>query len=127
MLNSFIIILREGFESFLLVAVILTFLRRSGQKWLTSAVFAAIFVGLTASAALGYLLKFGVSDTTLEETFGARAGTYTSQFLNNESLREGVLGLVAIVMVGSLVIHMWRSGPKIQQRMQHRLTAVSSR
>jgi len=127
MLNSFIIILREGFESFLLVAVILTYLRRSGQQWLSSAVFSAIFLGLSASAALGYLLKFGVGDTTLEATFGATAGAYISQFLNNESLREGVLGVVAIIMVGSLVIHMWRSGPRIQQRMQHRLDAVSSR
>ncbi|HEY6120556.1 MAG TPA: FTR1 family protein [Pyrinomonadaceae bacterium] len=127
MLNSFIIIVREGFESFLLVAVILTYLRRSGQTWLTSAVFAAVAVGLSASAALGYVLKFGVSDEALQKSFGATAGTYISQFLNNESLREGVLGVVAIVMVGSLVIHMWRSGPRIQERMQHRLSAVSSR
>lgn len=127
MLNSFIIILREGFESFLLVAVILTYLRRSGQQWLTSAVFAAIIAGLSASAALGYVLKFGVTDETLEKSFGAGAGTYISQFLNNESLREGVLGVVAIVLVGSLVIHMWRSGPRIQARMRHRLSAVSSR
>jgi len=127
MLNSFIIILREGFESFLLVAVILTYLRRAGQKWLTSAVFAALFLGLSCSAALGYVLTFGVSDERLEQTFGSTTGSYVSQFLNNESLREGVLGLVAIVMVGTLVIHMLRSGPKIQQRMQHRLNAVSSR
>jgi len=127
MLNSFIIILREGFESFLLVAVILTYLRRSGQTWLTSAVLAATVAGLSASAALGYLLKFGVTDQTLEKTFGTSAGAYISQFLNNESLREGVLGVVAIVMVGTLVIHMWRSGPRIQERMRHRLSTVSSR
>ncbi len=36
MLNSFIIVLREGFESFLLVAVILSYLKKSGQRWLTS-------------------------------------------------------------------------------------------
>ena len=127
MLNSFIIVMREGFESFLLVAVILTYLRRSGQKWLTSAVFAAIFVGLSTSAALGYLLKFGVNDATLEKTLGTSLGTYASQFLNNESLREGVLGVIAIIMVGSLVIHMWRTGPKLQQKVRHRLDAASSR
>src|SRR6185312_415071 len=110
MLNSFIIVMREGFESFLLVAVILTYLRRSGQKWLNPAVFAAIFVGLSASAALGYLLRFGVSDATLEGTFGTTLGAYASHFLNNESLREGVLGVIAIVMVGTLVIHMWKAG-----------------
>ena len=62
MLNSFIIVLREGFESFLLVAVILTYLRKSGQKWLTSAVYVAIVLALSVSAALGYLLKNGVED-----------------------------------------------------------------
>ena len=54
MLNSFIIVLREGFESFLLVAVILSYLRKSGQKWLTSAVYVGIALAVTASAGLGY-------------------------------------------------------------------------
>ena len=127
MLNSFIIVLREGFESFLLVAVILSYLRKSGQKWLTSAVYIAIAVALSASAALGYLLKQGVDDLGLERLFGATMGAYLNQFLGNEALREGILGLVAMVMVGSLVIYMWRTGPKVQERMRTRLDAVSSR
>jgi high-affinity iron transporter len=127
MLNSFIIVLREGFESVLLVAVILTYLRRSGQQWLSSAVFVAIILGLSASTALGYLLKFGVSDLTLERALGPTLGAYSSQFFNNEALREGVLGAIAVVMVGTLVIHMLWSGPKLQQRMQKRLKVVSSR
>ena len=57
MLNSFIIVLREGFESFLLVAVILSFLRKAGHKWLTSSVYVAIILALATSAGLGYLLK----------------------------------------------------------------------
>jgi high-affinity iron transporter len=127
MLNSFIIVLREGFESFLLVAVILSYLRKAGQKRLTSAVYAAIALGLSVSLALAYVLNNGVEDSTLERTFGSTLGGYISQFFANEALREGILGVVAIVMVGSLVIHMWRTGPKIQQRMRERLSAVSSR
>lgn len=127
MLNSFIIVLREGFESFLLVAVILSYLRKSGQKWLTSAVYVGIAMALSASAALGYLLKQGVDDLGLEKLFGTAMGSYLGQFLGNESLREGILGLIAMVMVGSLVIYMWRTGPKVQQRMRTRLDAVSSR
>jgi high-affinity iron transporter len=126
MLNSFIIVFREGFESILLVAVILSYLRKSGQRWLTSAVYGALFLGLSASAALGYLLRNGVDDATLERVFGAGLGTYVSSFLGNESLREGILGLVAMVMVGSLVIYMWRTGPKVQERMRTRLGVVSS-
>ena len=45
MLNSFIIVLREGFESFLLVAVILSYLHKSGQKWLSPAVYVALGAG----------------------------------------------------------------------------------
>jgi len=127
MLSSFIIILREGFESFLLVAVILSYLRKAGLKWLSPAVYVAIVLALSASAGLGYVLRYGVEDSTLERTFGQKLGSYVSQFLANESLREAVLGLVAIVMVATLVIHMWRTGPKLKERMQHRLSAVSSR
>src|SRR5687768_5056449 len=110
MLNSFIIVLREGFESILLVAIILSFLRKAGHRWLTSSVYVAIAVGLSASLGLGYLLKTGVDDARVESMFGSTVGGYVSQFFANEALREGVLGLVAIVMVGSLVIYMWRSG-----------------
>ena len=127
MLNSFIIVLREGFESFLLVAVILSYLRKSGQKWLSSSVYVAIALGLAASAGLGYLLVSGVDESRLEQIFGEKVGAYAGQFLANEALREGVLGLVAMVMVGTLVIHMWRTGPKLRERMHHRLGEMSSR
>ncbi len=126
MLNSFIIVMREGFESFLLVAVILTYLRKSGQKWLNSTVYLAIVLALSASCGLAYLLNKGVDDALVESTFGATVGAYVSQFFGNEALREAVLGTVAVVMVGTLVIHMWRTGPKVQERMRERLNAVSS-
>lgn len=127
MLNSFIIVLREGFESFLLVAVILAYLRKSGQQWLNSSVYLAISVALAASGGLAYLLNAGVDDATARSMFGETVGGYISQFFANEALREAVLGAIAVVMVGTLVIHMWRSGPKIQQRMRERLSEVSSK
>ncbi len=127
MFNSFIILLREGFESFLLVAVIVTYLRKSGHKWLTSAVYVAIVLGLALSAGLGYVLNNGVDEAVLLNTFGQTIGSYVSQFLGNEALREGVLGVVAIVMVATLVIHMWRTGPKLQEKMRSRLGDMSSR
>ena len=127
MFNSFIIVLREGFESFLLVAIILTYLRKAGHKWLTSAVYVAILLGLGISAGLGYVLKNGVEEASILHTFGTIAGPYVNQFLANEALREGVLGVVAIVMVATLVVHMWRSGPKLQEKMRARLGAMSSR
>lgn len=127
MLNSFIIVLREGFESFLLVAVILSFLRKSGHNWLTSSVYIAIAAGLAVSVALGYVLKTGIDDSLLVSAFGLTIGGYVSQFFNNEALREAILGVIAIVMVASLVIYMWRTGPQVQQRMRERLDRMSSR
>ena len=41
-------------------------------------------------------------------------GHALNQFFANEALREAVLGAIAVVMVGTLVIHMWRHGPKVQ-------------
>src|SRR5215207_4365477 len=127
MLNSFIIVMREGFESFLLVAVILAYLRKSEQRWLNSSVYVAIALALAASGGLAYLLQAGVDDATVQTLFGSFIGGYVSQFFANEALREAVLGAIAVVMVGTLVIHMWRTGPKVQQRMRERLSAVSSK
>ncbi len=127
MLNSFIIVLREGFESFLLVAVILSYLRKAEQKWLTSAVYIGIVAALLVSIGLAYFLNNGVDPTVLEEVFGLTLGGYINGFFANEALREAILGVVAIVLVGSLVIHMWRTGPKIQQQMRERLSIVSSK
>lgn len=127
MLSSFIIVLREGFESFLLVAVILTYLRKTEARWLTSAVYVAIILGLSASAGLGYVLHSGVEDSTLERVFGETLGSYVARFLGNEALREAVLGVVAIVMVATLVIHMWRLGPNLREKMHRKLGAVSKR
>ena len=126
MLNSFIIVMREGFESFLLVAVILAYLRKSEQKWLNSSVYVAIALALAASSGLAYVLNAGVEDTTINNMFGDFLGGYVNQFFANEALREAVLGAIAVVMVGTLVIHMWRHGPKVQQRMREKLDAVSS-
>jgi high-affinity iron transporter len=127
MLNSFIIVLREGFESFLLVGVILSYLRKSGQNWLNTTVYLALALGLSISGALGYLLATGVEESRLKQILGENAGAAAGQFFANEALREGILGIVAIIMVGTLVIHLWRSGSKLNQRVQHRLGEMSSR
>lgn len=125
MLQSFIIVLREGFESFLLVAVILSYLRKSQQRQLAPAVYWAITVGLILSGGLGYLLfqmQTGHSDRIEQYLGPAIAG-----FLRNESLREGVLGVIAIVMVASLVVYMWRIGPGLKEKMEERLGEVSAK
>ncbi|MGB9180886.1 MAG: FTR1 family protein [Pyrinomonadaceae bacterium] len=128
MLQSFIIILREGFESFLLVAIVLAYLRKTGRKFLAPAVYWAIGVAIATSGALGYLMLVVQrgDETVLHGALGERLGSSVTWFIGNESLREGVFGVLAILMVASLVIYMWRTGPQMKKRMEEKLTEVSS-
>jgi high-affinity iron transporter len=105
MLQAFIVVFREGFESFLIVGVILAYLRRSGQHRLVPAMYWGIVASVLASTGLGYMLSRGV----------------------NESLWEGVFGVVTIVLVGSLVIHMWRAGAHMKRDMESKLSRISAR
>ena len=105
MSQAFVIVLREGFEGFLIVAIILSYLKKSAEQWLTPAVYWGVVVSVFVSAGLGYLLREGV----------------------NQSFWEGVLGIATIVMVGTLVIQMWRVGPKFKSSVEHKLFNVSSR
>lgn len=105
MLQSFIIVSREGFEAFLIVAITLAYLRKTGQAHLIRAVHWAIVASLAASGALAYVLYQGV----------------------NEALWEAVLGAVTVVMVGTLVIHMWRAAPRLKREMEQRLEEVTTR
>lgn len=125
MLQSFIILLREGFESFLLVAVIFSYLRKSGQRQLAPAVYWAIIVALAVSGGLGYLLF--QMQTGHGDWIEQHLGQTVARFLGNEALREAILGVIAIVMVASLVVYMWRTGPKLKEKMEERLGEVSIR
>ncbi len=104
MLQAFIIVLREGFEGFLIVAIILAYLRKSAEQWLEPAVYWGILVSIIASAGLGYLLREGV----------------------NQSFWEGVLGIVTIIMVGTLVVQMWLIGPRFKLDVENKLFRLSS-
>ena len=105
MLQAFIIMLREGFEGFLIVAIILAYLRKSNARWLESPVYWGIGISIIASAVVGWLLRDGV----------------------NQSFWEGMLGIATIVMVGTLVIQMWRVGSKMKSQMESKLFGIFSK
>ena len=105
MFQAFVVVLREGFESFLIVGIILAYLRRIGQQQLIPATYWGIAASVIASAGLGYMLNRGV----------------------NEALWEGVFGVVTIVLVGSLVVHMWKAGAHMKREMESKLSRISER
>lgn len=104
MLQAFIILAREGLESFLIVAVILAYLKKTGRKSLAP----AVYTGIVASI----LLSMGVGSVLMS--------------VANQSLWEGILGVVAVVMVASLVIHMWRVGPQMKSHLERRMSDISA-
>lgn len=105
MIQAFVITLREGIEAFLIVAISLAYLKKTGRRALLPAVHWGIALSVLLSVAAGLLL--------------AKA--------NNQALWEGVLAMVAAVLVASLTVHMWRAGRRMKSDIESRLEASSVR
>ena len=99
MLQAFVITLREGLEAFLIIAISLAYLRKSGRRELIPAVHWGI--------ALSVLLSVGAA--------------YLFQQASNQALWEGILALVAAISVASLTVHMWRTAKKIKSEIEGQL------
>src|SRR5262245_56372612 len=98
-LQAFVITLREGLEAFLIVAISLAYLRKSGREALTRAVYTGIAGGFAVSVVGGYLL------------FNA----------SNQEFLEGPLAIVAALSVAWMVAHMWRAGRYMKRDIEGRL------
>jgi high-affinity iron transporter len=105
MLQAFVITLREGLEAFLIVAISLAYLRKTGRK----ALIPAIHWGIGASV----LLSIG-------------AGLLLAQ-ARNQALWEGILAIVAAFLVASLTVHMWRAGRHMKREIEGKLEASSDK
>jgi len=105
MWQGFTIALREGIESFLIVALTLNYLARTGRARLSRAVYSGIAVSVATCAAAGLLF--------------ARA--------ENQPLWEGILALAAAVLVGSLLVYMKRVSARLKSDIEHRLEAHAKR
>ena len=103
MLQAFVVTVREGIEAFLIVAISLAYLRKTGRPHLCRAVYWAIAVSLATSAGAGYLFSLARS----------------------QSLWEGALAAFAALLVATLVVHMWRVGRRLHHRIEARLQAAA--
>ena len=99
MIQAFIITLREGLEAFLIVAISLSYLRKSGRHELVPAVRWGI--------ALSILISIGTA--------------FLFQRAANHALWEGTLALVAAFSVASLTVHMWRTARRIKRDIEGHL------
>ena len=105
MLQALVITLREGLEAFLIVAISLTYLRKSGRAALTAAVHWGIAAAIGVSVLGGYLL-------------------YNAA---NQEWLEGPLALVAAASVTWMVVHMWRAGRRMKGDIEGRLQRSSAK
>ena len=99
MLQAFVITLREGLEAFLIVAISLAYLRKSGRHELVPAVHWGIGLSILLSIGAAFLFQ--------------RAA--------NQSLWEGILAIVAAISVASLTVHMWRTSRRIKRDIEGHL------
>jgi high-affinity iron transporter len=104
MSQAFVITLREGLEAFLIVAISLAYLRKSGRQKLIPAVHWGIAVAV--------LLSIGAS--------------VLFQRASNQALWEGLLALTAAALVGSLIVHMWRHAKRLKRDIEHRLASSAA-
>jgi len=105
MLQAFVITLREGLEAFLIIAISLAYLRKSGRRELIPAVHWGI--------GLSVLLSIGAA--------------YLFQQASNQALWEGVLAIVAAISVATLTVHMWRTAKKIKGEIEGQMRASAAK
>jgi high-affinity iron transporter len=105
MLEAFVITLREGLEAFLIVAISVAYLKKTGRWTLTGAVYWGIVASVLVSVGAGLLFR--------------RA--------SNQALWEGVPAIVAAILVATLTIHMWRAGKHLRREIQERIERSAGR
>lgn len=99
MYNAFMITLREGIEGFLIVAITLAYLRKTGRTALAPAVYSGILVALVAS--------------WLASLVFARA--------ENQPLWEGILALVTAALVATFTVHVLRTARFMKKEIEGRI------
>lgn len=104
MWQGFTIALREGIEAFLIVALTLSYLKRTGRSALARAVYGGIGVSVLTCSAAGYLLL--------------RA--------EQKPFWEGILALTAAALVGSLLVYMKRVSARMKSDIESRIETRAS-
>jgi high-affinity iron transporter len=100
---TLVVTLREGIEAFLIVAMTLAYVRKTGRQSLASAVFWG--TGIAVLASFVAMLFFREAE--------------------NKPLWEGILAALAALMVLSLTIYMFRNSGKIRGEIASKVEAAA--
>ncbi len=106
MFEALVVTLREGVEAALVVGIIVAFLRREGGDRYLGAVWSGIAVATVASLAGAWLLY---------------------RWAVNEEAFEGILYMGSAVIVGSMMIWMWRHARSLSGEMKGSLGRILGR
>jgi high-affinity iron transporter len=105
MLETLVIALREGIEAFLIVAITLAYLRKTGRAALAPAVYVGTGLALVLSVAAAVLLREMVITP----------------------LYEGLLALVAAAMVITMMVYMSKAARRLSGNIRDRIDAAAAR
>lgn len=108
MAGAFLITLREALEAALIIGIVLGYLAKIGQTRWTSHVWVGTGLAVLASAATAYLF---------ERLVGGFEG-------RSEEIFEGVVMLIAVVVLTSMILWMQRQARQIKGELQHRIDAT---
>jgi len=104
MLQMFVITLREGIEAFLIVAIALAYLRKTGRNSLVPAVLWGTAAGVMLSVLLGVkLAQFAV-----------------------QPIWEGILALVTSALVVTFTLHVLRAAKFLKRQIEGRLERAAA-
>ncbi|HMC95099.1 MAG TPA: FTR1 family protein, partial [Polyangia bacterium] len=103
MLQALLITFREGIESFLIVGVVVAYLKKSGRPGLVRGV------------------KIGLGISVVSCT----AGAWLWLQVPNQPLYEGIAALFAAIVVGALLWQMLRMGRRMRGEIEARVARVA--
>lgn len=106
MFESFLVTFREGMEAFLIVFIMIAYLRKTGRDNLVTPIFLAIPFAVLASIGVAYAME---------------------NYISNQELAEGLMATVAGALVITLTVHMLKAAKHIKQTITKALEKAASR
>ena len=97
-----VIALREGIEAALIIAIMLSYIRKTGQSELRNYVVGGLLLAVFSSIGIALVM-------------GAIWGTFEGPMLN---IFEGTVVLIAAVLLSTMILWMWRVGSDIASDIQ---------